>query len=1051
MATVFPSNQGIVVGGGLAGMSAANTLLENGAKVILIDKSSFCGGNSTKATSGINGSATKAQASNGIKDSIELFTSDTLKGGAKKPDVVKVLCGNSGTDVDWLVEKFNLDLSLVARLGGHSAPRTHRGKERFPGMTITYALIQMVEKIAERSDRARIVTKARAKSLLTNSAGACVGLVYEKGGVDFQEHGPVILATGGFGADFTSQSLLARYRPDLMHLPTTNGEHCTGDGIKMGELIGGKTIDLEWVQVHPTGLVKPDDPDAKIKFLAAEALRGVGGLVLNSQGERFCNELGRRDYVTGEMWKNKPPFRLCLNKAASEEIIWHCKHYTGRGVMKFYASGKDLAADMGCQLSTLEATFETHYQAAKKTEKDPDGGNFPAYPSGKSWDEPSGKTGSGKKFYHNVIPGSAVASEPFYVAIITPVIHYCMGGLEIDVNSAVVGSNGKPIPGLYAAGEVAGGVHGNNRLGGNSLLDCVVFGRVSGRHCAQYILGKDVKETSLKELSGGGLTGDVQASKFSGGSYEDGMNKAGGGGGGAAAATAASGGGGGGGYTMEEVAKHTTKQDCWVVVNGQVLDVTSFLSEHPGGELAILTFAGKDATEEFNMIHPPDVIPKYAPNAVIGQIGSGGGGGGGGAAAVALPPGMSGYTLQEVAKHTTKQDCWVVVNGQVLDVTSFLSEHPGGELAILTFAGKDATEEFNMIHPPDVIPKYAPNAVIGVVGAAAAPAAGGAKGGAPVATKDKGDLVANHHAWGHHDDVNWRIEGMDDNPGVFLINVKAYVFATWYLILAVLWEVCATIFSNKNFKISNDRLGLTRSAILLVLFIVIHAVGNLHVFMGPDDFNGYGYFYVRLYWTGFGLPANIVEEYILLAVLLHVFVGLKRTYDQKLSMGVRSGQLNLAITGLMLLTFMTIHLFQFRFGDTNQFGPYMIRPPPFLIHFSTVLNLQLNLFWTDDTSIEPVGVRDIYALEFQIFQSPIWAAFYIISVFIFMTHACLGWKKATPVLGIPKGHYKRVEMLGNIIFIVIGAIYISFPVFCILHGPVAGEEMSVQTNSGRFG
>merc|ERR1719330_11864 len=114
-------------------------------------------------------------------------------------------------------------------------------------MTITYALIQMVEKVAERSDKARIITKARAHKLLTNSAGACVGLTYEKGGLDFQEHGPVILCSGGFGADFTQQSLLAQYRPDLMHLPTTNGEHCTGDGIKMGEVIGAKSVDLEWV------------------------------------------------------------------------------------------------------------------------------------------------------------------------------------------------------------------------------------------------------------------------------------------------------------------------------------------------------------------------------------------------------------------------------------------------------------------------------------------------------------------------------------------------------------------------------------------------------------------------------------------------------------------------------------------------------------------------------------------------------------------------------------------------------------------------------------
>merc|ERR1712151_1105339 len=397
-------SQAIVIGGGLAGMSAANTVLECGGKVLLVDKSSFCGGNSTWATSGINGAATKTQKDKGIDDSVELFTSDTLKGGAKRPDVVKVLCGNSGADVDWLVEKFDLDLSLVARLGGHSAPRTHRGKERFPGMTITYALIQMVEKIAERCDKAQIITKARAHKLLTSPSGAVTGLVYEKSGKDITQKGPVILCSGGFGADFTQNSLLAQYRPDLMHLPTTNGEHCTGDGIKMGEAIGGKSIDLEWVQVHPTGLVKPDDPDAKIKFLAAEALRGVGGIILNKDGQRFANELGRRDYVTGEMWKNKPPFRLCLNKAAAEEIHWHCKHYTGRGVMKFYETGEALAKDMGVPLAVLIDTHDEHCQAAKKTEKVPDGGSWPAYPSGKSWDEPSGKTGSGKKFYHNIIP-----------------------------------------------------------------------------------------------------------------------------------------------------------------------------------------------------------------------------------------------------------------------------------------------------------------------------------------------------------------------------------------------------------------------------------------------------------------------------------------------------------------------------------------------------------------------------------------------------------------------------------------------------------------------
>merc|ERR1711912_99993 len=117
--------------------------------------------------------------------------------------------------------------------------------------------------------------------------------------------------------------------------------------------------------------------------------------------------------------------------------------------------GQALAKDMGIDVKVLVDEHQKHYEAAKKMEKDPDGGSWPAYPSGKSWDDTSGKTGSGKKFYHNIIQGSDVKTQEFYVAIITPVIHYCMGGLEIDADSACVGADGKAIKGLYAAGEDA--------------------------------------------------------------------------------------------------------------------------------------------------------------------------------------------------------------------------------------------------------------------------------------------------------------------------------------------------------------------------------------------------------------------------------------------------------------------------------------------------------------------------------------------------------------------------------------------------------------------
>lgn len=302
-------------------------------------------------------------------------------------------------------------------------------------------------------------------SRLIYENGAVQGIEYVVGGQTHQEHGPVILATGGYAADFDDvNSLLKKHRPDLMHLPTTNGDHCTGDGQKMVASIGGRLIDLEKVQVHPTGLVDPKEPDAKVKFLAAEALRGVGGLLLDNAGDRFADELGHRDYVTGRMWENnKFPVRLILNSESSKEIEWHCRHYTGRGLMKKFESGEALAKEMGISPEKLKSTFDDYNQIATGKKKDP----------------------FGKKFFSN---HNMKMTDVFHVALMTPVLHYTMGGLEIDPESRVIDTNGKPIEGLFASGEIAGGVHGANRLGGSSLLGCVVFGRVAGDTATSYLL-----------------------------------------------------------------------------------------------------------------------------------------------------------------------------------------------------------------------------------------------------------------------------------------------------------------------------------------------------------------------------------------------------------------------------------------------------------------------------------------------------------------------------------------------------------------------------------
>ncbi|PPJ51232.1 hypothetical protein CBER1_08045 [Cercospora berteroae] len=620
----------IVVGAGLSGLSAAHTIYLSGGNVLLLDKNNFMGGNSTKATSGINGALTRTQVDHGIGDSVKQFYDDTFKSARDKarPDLIKVLTYQSAGAVEWLQDIFNLDLTLVSRLGGHSFPRTHRGHDaKFPGMAITYALMQRWEELCEKEpERTELIKKANVKSINMDGNKA-TGVTYEINGEQFSVDGPVVLATGGYAADFTEDSLLKKHRPDTFDLSTTNGNHATGDGHKMLMKIGANGIDMDKVQVHPTGLVDPKDPTAKTKFLAAEALRGEGGLLLNSKGERFVDELQHRDFVSNKMWEEKEkgnwPIRLCLNSKASNTLDFHTRHYSGRGLMK-KMTGAELAKDIGCGEKKLNETFTAYNKYANGEEKDP----------------------FQKKFFHNF---PVEVNDDFHVAVMEPVLHFTMGGIEINDKSQVLNSKGEPFEGLFTCGELAGGVHGANRLGGSSLLGCVVYGRVAGSSSSKYLFQQVLNSSGGQAASragqislhidpsqpgkisvewGNGASasssdsssqirqqGQLSAAPVMGGSKDSKdpgqvtktndvksfkvPEKE---------------------YSLEEVAKHNKKEDLWIAVKGVVMNVTDWVDEHPGGPQALFSHMGKDASEEFEMLHDDEVIPKYAAEIVIGRV-----------------------------------------------------------------------------------------------------------------------------------------------------------------------------------------------------------------------------------------------------------------------------------------------------------------------------------------------------------------------------------------------------------------------------------------------
>uniref|UniRef100_A0A914M3C1 fumarate reductase (NADH) n=1 Tax=Meloidogyne incognita TaxID=6306 RepID=A0A914M3C1_MELIC len=493
----------VIVGGGLAGISAALEALRFGASVILVDKEADLGGNSAKASSGINGCDTPIQEKMGIKDSQLLFYSDTLAAGDRENDpvLVDILVHNSAQSVQFLIDN-GVNLSDVNLCGGHSVPRTHwllspkEGRPLPVGVAIIRALKAKLEewrdpeKFNEKEPRLKIKLNRRVLGLVTwNDFVTGVRVLGDNGQIEEIAGKAVILTTGGFSADREKDktSLLLEFAPSLLSFPTTNGRFATGDGVKMARAMGAGLVGMDKIQVHPTAFIDPKDPGATTKFLAAEALRGKGAILINHEGKRFGNELGRRDELTkliiqhcarqkeaGDM----PIAWMLMNKESAESFGMPAFnfYFKIKGFFKELPNINSLATELNASEDDLIQTINDYNNYAEKRNID------------KNFKDPFGKS---------VFPVKFNINESLFVARIAPAIHYTMGGLQIDKN------------GLLAAGEVTGGVHGANRLAGNSLLECVVFGRIAGKSAAAI----DYQSALLGKTGRSGIGADAQTNE----------------------------------------------------------------------------------------------------------------------------------------------------------------------------------------------------------------------------------------------------------------------------------------------------------------------------------------------------------------------------------------------------------------------------------------------------------------------------------------------------------------------------------------------------------
>lgn len=486
----------VVVGAGGAGMTAAITATDAGKKVIVVESQPIAGGNSVRSTGGMNAAKTPYQDKNEFKeaagvektlataaekfadnetitalaatvksqwdayqanpqgyfDSVELMELDTMIGGKGKnnPELVKALAENSADAIEWLAS-IGAEVKNVGAFGGASVKRIHRPVNADGKVTAVGAyIVPILEKnLQDRNVQFLFDTTANEIIMKDGKAVGIKGTGKDGHKVTINAKS-VVIATGGFGAN---AEMVEKYKPELKGFATTNAEGAQGQGIDMATAAGAATVDMDQIQIHPTVHIEEDGN----AHLITEGLRGDGAILVNAEGKRFYDEVSTRDKVSAAIIEQTDKSAWLVVDQAMVDKSAVIAGYIKSGYTVTGATYEELAKAMGVDEATFTSTMNTWNQAVEAKS-----------------DAEFGRTSF----------ANPLTTAPYYAIKITPAVHHTMGGIVINPKAEVLNEKGEAISGLYAAGEVTGGVHGANRLGGNAVADFVVFGRISGQSAA---------------------------------------------------------------------------------------------------------------------------------------------------------------------------------------------------------------------------------------------------------------------------------------------------------------------------------------------------------------------------------------------------------------------------------------------------------------------------------------------------------------------------------------------------------------------------------------